>query len=81
MITVEEMKTIRKTRGWSQHKLASVLDVSQPTIVRWEKTPPQSGPAAMFLRHLIEKNPKGEEDGNGTDRRQDSPARERTAAD
>lgn len=33
---LEQLKTLRKKRGWSQAELAELVGVEQPTIQRWE---------------------------------------------
>ena len=56
MITSDDVRKIRKANGWTQHQLAAAMDVSQPSIVRWEKQPPpQNGPTYKLLCALLRK--------------------------
>lgn len=64
-ITSEHMQHIRKVKGWSQARFAQALDVSQPTICNWEKSPPQRGPAKKLIEALVRAT--GGYDGDGSD--------------
>lgn len=43
----EQIKTLRKTRGWTQLLLAEKLGVEQSTVSRWESG--QSRPVGVYL--------------------------------
>ena len=46
----EQIKTLRKTRGWTQLDLATRLGVEQSTVSRWERD--ISRPIGVYLNFL-----------------------------
>jgi transcriptional regulator with XRE-family HTH domain len=50
----KQLKTLRKTKGWSQEKLARNLGVSLNTVQRWEMGKTKPSPLAIEkLRELF----------------------------
>jgi len=49
---------IRKSRNWSQKKLAEYIGVNQSTVSRWENGIPLRGPALKILQSLLEDIPR-----------------------
>lgn len=57
-ITPEDIRKFRREKGFSQHKLASILGIGTVTISRWENGKIQpSGTAAVILEALLGNGP------------------------
>ncbi len=55
--TAEEIKKVRKSLGLTQREFAVLLNVSKPTVERWERSnEPINGPIVLLL-DMISKNP------------------------
>jgi len=52
-MSTDEIKSFRKSRGWSQSDLAEQLGVDQATVSRIENGTPMAGPVDRLLRKLM----------------------------
>lgn len=53
-MTPDDVKKLRKDRGWNQQQLAAALGVDQATVSRIENGAEPSGPVALLLRRLAD---------------------------
>ena len=54
----EEIRFLRKHRGWSQAELAERLGVTEVTVSRWETDAAPTGPANQVALHYLFREPK-----------------------
>ena len=60
-MTQDEIKELRKKRGWTQQQLAVEVGVATSSVARWESQngSPPKGAALRALRHLMAERPFG----------------------
>ena len=60
-MTQEEIKELRKKRGWTQQRLATEVGVAVSSVTRWESRDgkPPKGAALHALQHLLAERPSG----------------------
>jgi len=58
-MTPEEIKALRKKRGWTQQQLAAEVGVAVSSVARWEsqKGNPPKGAALRTIQRLMVENP------------------------
>lgn len=58
-MTPEEIKALRKKRGWTQQQLAAEIGVALSSVARWEspKGKPPKGAASRTLQRLMVETP------------------------
>lgn len=54
----EQIRFLRKQRGWSQAELAQRLKVTKVTVSRWETGAAPTGPANQQRLHLLFRDPE-----------------------